>query len=74
MTELSDTRHAHPPTASSFPESRLQVSPGLSDLGERISFMGVEVPKGKGGPAAVLSSLNGRDPVPIISLPIIIRP
>jgi len=30
-------------------EARLPVSPGLQDLGDRISFMGVEVTKGKGG-------------------------
>ena len=29
---------------------RLPVSPGLTDLGDRVSFMGVEVSKGKGGP------------------------
>jgi MoxR-like ATPase len=31
-------------------EAKLPVSPGLTDLGDRVSFMGVEVAKGKGGP------------------------
>jgi len=31
-------------------EAKLPVSPGLTDLGDRVSFMGVEVTKGKGGP------------------------
>jgi midasin (ATPase involved in ribosome maturation) len=50
MTELSNPGQAHPPTATTFPEACLPVSPGLSDLGDRVSFMGVEVTKGKGGP------------------------
>ena len=32
------------------PEVRLPVSPGLEDLGGSVSFMGVEVGKGRGGP------------------------
>jgi hypothetical protein len=40
----------HPTKHPSPGEAHLPVSPGLEDLGDRISFMGVEVSKGKGGP------------------------
>jgi len=32
------------------PALTLPTSPGLTDLGDRVSFLGVEVLKGKGGP------------------------
>lgn len=38
-----------PTTPSSPTAPMLPVSPGLTDLGDRISFLGVEVLKGKGG-------------------------
>jgi hypothetical protein len=44
-------------------EPHLPISPGLQDLGDRISFMGVEVPKGKGGPLAPDPSRFERDVV-----------
>ena len=39
-----------PRSSDPSPEAQLPVSPGLTDLGDRVSFMGVEVAKGKGGP------------------------
>jgi midasin (ATPase involved in ribosome maturation) len=36
-------------TVSLSLEARLPVSPGLTDYGDRVSFMGVEVEKGRGG-------------------------
>jgi hypothetical protein len=41
---------AYPTTQTSPAEACLPVSPGLEDLDDRVSFMGVEVAKGKGGP------------------------
>jgi hypothetical protein len=40
----------YPTTQPSPGEARLAESPGLEDLADRVSFMGVEVAKGKGGP------------------------
>ena len=48
MPTVTDPRPAT--TAAASTEACLPVSPGLSDLGARVSFMGVEVTKGKGGP------------------------
>ena len=47
MKQVTDPRLAIAPPS---PQVTLPVSPGLEDLGDRISFMGVEVAKGKGGP------------------------
>jgi hypothetical protein len=47
MKQNTDPRS---PEAAASSEVNLPVSPGLEDLGDRISFMGVEVAKGKGTP------------------------
>jgi MoxR-like ATPase len=49
MEKIVDTKQSnHAPSS----EAKLPVSPGLQDLGDRISFIGVEVSKGKGGALA----------------------
>jgi len=47
MKQILPHNHRSSDTSS---EAKLPVSPGLTDLGDRVSFMGVEVAKGKGGP------------------------
>ena len=47
---MKQTTDPRPTSTAASPEVRLPVSPGLEDLGDRVSFMGVEVTKGKGGP------------------------
>ena len=47
MKQILPHNHRSSDTSS---EAKLPVSPGLQDLGDRVSFMGVEVAKGKGGP------------------------
>jgi MoxR-like ATPase len=47
MPTVTDPR---PATTAASSEAKLPVCPGLTDLGDRVSFMGVEVAKGKGGP------------------------
>ena len=47
---MKQTTDPRPATTAASSEAKLPVSPGLQDLGDRVSFMGVEVAKGKGGP------------------------
>jgi len=47
---MKQTTDPRPTSTAASSEAKLPVSPGLEDLGDRISFMGVEVTKGKGGP------------------------
>lgn len=47
---MKPTTDPRPTPLTASAEARLPVSPGLQDLGDRISFMGVEVTKGTGGP------------------------
>jgi MoxR-like ATPase len=49
---MKQTTTSIPAREAASTEARLPVSPGVQDLSDRISFMGVEVPKGKGGPLA----------------------
>jgi hypothetical protein len=45
---MKQTTDPRPATTAASSEAKLPVSPGLTDLGDRVSFMEVEVAKVKG--------------------------
>ena len=66
--DMQTTRKAAPATGTTT-EARLPVSLGMEDHGDRISFLGVEVAKGRGDPLTPDSKRFAKDVVDRSSYP-----